>query len=267
VLVVVVQFCHRDWPRAAKLAHLLADLERRRRDDACLLFVRATDFTENSVMDRAIARCAEVFLVDNLVVRPDEPSRAAQWHNLGNWVEGSNILWTAAVGHVLKMDSRWQTAFFVDGGDSSPLHRDWLDILTEDHARTVAAGLSVTGALRSCRGVRHVNGNQVASRSFLAAHPEFTLVPSACQEWDVHHAATILPAARVSSVIYGGWHQYGVDSRHFDEVSRHSAWWHGCKDGNFVDEARSRVFAAVRPRPEIVDLGPAADLQSSRFSS
>jgi hypothetical protein len=253
--------------RAVKLAHLLADIERRRRDDVCVLFVRATDFTENVAMDQAIAKCAGKFWVDNLVVRPDEPSRAAQWHNLGEWIAGSNILWTAAVGHVLKMGLHVEAVFFADGGDGAPLHRDWVDILLEDHARTVQAGLSVTGALRDCRGVRHINGNQVVERPFLQAHPEFTVVPSVCQEWDVHHAATILPAARVSSLIYGGWNQFEDSPARLAEIARHSAWWHGNKCGNFVDLAREYVLGAERPRPEVVDLGRAVDLQSSRFSS
>jgi hypothetical protein len=267
VLVVVLQFCAKDWTRAAKLARLLADVERRRRDDVCLLFVRATDFTENRVMDDVVARCSEVFLTNHLLVRPDKPSRAAQWHNLGNWVEGSNILWTAAVEHFLQMHQQWQTVFFADGGDGAPLHRDWVDLMERDHARTVRAGLSVTGALRDCRGTRHVNGNQVVERSFLQSHPEFTEVPSACQEWDVYHAAAILPVARVSSVIYGGWHQFGATPSQMSEIARYSAWWHGCKDGNFVDLAREHVFGVGSRRPEIVDLGPAVDLQTSRFSS
>jgi len=267
VLVVALQYCHKDWLRAAKLAHLLADVERRRREDVCVLFVRATDVQPSRLMDDAIARCAEVFLVDHLVVRPDEPSRAAQWHNLGEWIAGSNILWTAAVEHILAMDPRWRTVFFVDGGDSAPLHRDWVDLLTADHALTVSRGLSVTGALRSCRGILHINGNQVVSRSFLEAHPEFTEVPAVCQEWDVHHAATILPAARVSSVIYGGWRQYGADMLRVGEISAHSAWWHGVKDGVFVDVAREHVLGPERPRPVLVDLGMAIELQSSRFSS
>jgi hypothetical protein len=267
VLVVVLQFCAKDWLRAAKLAHLLADVERRRRDDVCVLFVRASDFQENPVMDAAVARCAEVFLTNHLLVRPDKPSRADQWHNLGNWVEGSNILWTAAVEHVLQMSPRWQTVFFADGGDGVPLHRDWVDVMQEDHAATVRAGLHVTGALRQCRGVMHVNGNQVVERSFLAAHPEFTEIPTICQEWDVHHAAAILPVARVSSLIYGGWHQFGANPRQLAEIALHSAWWHGCKDGDFVDLARACVLGVERRRPELVDLGRASELQSSRFSS
>jgi hypothetical protein len=265
-VLVVLQFCSKDWTRAAKLARLLADVERRRRDDVCVLFVRASDFQENPVMDAAFARCSEVFVVDHLLVRPDKPSRAAQWRNLGNWVEGSNILWTAAVEHVLGMDPRWQSVFFVDGGDGTPLHRDWLDILLEDHGRTVSSGFSVTGALRECRGTRHINGNHVVERSFLAAHLEFTEVPSACQEWDVHHAAAILPAARVSSVIYGGWHQFGATPGQFAEISRYSAWWHGCKDDDFVDAARTHIFGSSHPPPDLVDLGRATELQSSRFS-
>lgn len=267
MLVVALQFCRKDWMRAAKLARLLADVEQRRRGDVCVLFVRAPDFAENPVMDRVFARCSEVFQVEHLLVRPDSPSRLAQWHNLGNWIEGSSILWTAAVERFLGMDARWTTVFFADGGDGAPLHRDWIDAFLEDHDKTVSAGLHVTGALRDCYGTLHVNGNQVVERAFLQAHPEFTEVPEVCQEWDVYHSSTVLPAARVSSLIYGGWHQYGADSRQLGEVARYSAWWHGCKDGNFVDLARDYVLGGDRPRPTLVDLGRAVDLQSSRFSS
>ena len=165
------------------------------------------------------------------------------------------------------MGSQWRVVFFADGGDGAPLHRDWADMVLEDHARTEAVGLQVTGALRDCRGTRHVNGNLVVSREFLEEHPELAVVPAVCQEWDVHHAGLILPAARISSLIYGGWRQFGASVAKVSEISRHSAWWHGCKDGNFVDVVREYLVGWERPWPEIVDLGRASELRSSRFSS
>lgn len=267
MLVVSLMFCHRDWLKASRLVCLLADLERRRRDDVTLLFVRANDFQENSVMDAAIARCAEVFRVENVFVRPDRPSRAAQWHNLGNWIEGSNILWSAVVEHVVrKMGPEWSTVFFADGGDGAPLHRDWVDILLEDHARTVGQGLQVTGGLRMCRGIKHVNGNVVMSRSFLVDHPEFVEVPGRCVEYDVHYVDTFLPAARGSSFIYCSWHQFGADQNQFASASEYAVWWHGCKDGDFVQKAREHL-ASDRPRPRLVDLGRAVSAEvDERYS-
>lgn len=268
MLVVAFMFCHRDWLKASRLARLLADLERRRRDDVTLLFVRATDFRENPVMDAAIARCAEVFRVENLIIRPDKPSRLAQWGNLGNWIEGSNIVWSGAVEHVVRnMAPEWSTVFFADGGDGAPVHRDWADILLEDHGRTEAQGLQVTGALRECRGIKHVNGNVVMSRSYLCEHPEFQEVPSQCQEYDVQYVDTFMPAARVSSLIYCGWHQFGADPFQFAAAGEHSVWWHGCKDGDFVDKARAHLFGLERPRPQLVDLGRAVTAEvDERFS-
>lgn len=263
---MALQFCHKDWLRAAKLANLLATLEGSRRGDVALLFVRASDFVENPVMDRVISRCSEVFRVEHVFARPDSPARRSMWPCLREWIEGSNILWTAAVEHVLGMGPQWGTVFFADGGDGAPMHRDWVNVVVADHAETVRRGLHVTGALRDCLGVLHVNGNHVVERSFLAAHPEFLDAPSVSQEWDVHHAATIVPAARVSSLVYGGWHQFGATPAQVEQVARHSAWWHGCKDGNFVDLVSEHVLADGRRLPEIVDLGPASDLRHSRFS-
>jgi hypothetical protein len=168
------------------------------------------------------------------------------------------------------MDPRWSTVFFADGGDGVPLHRDWVDVMWEDHQATVRAGLSVTGALRDFLGRRHVNGNMWVERDLLAAHPELAVVPEVrshpLEGWDVLGAPVFVPAARISSAVYCGWNQTGLRAGQFPEVAGHSAWWHGCKAGDFVDAAREYVLGGERPRPEIVDLGRASELQYSRFS-
>ena len=175
---------------------------------------------------------------------------------------------SAAVEHATqKMGPEWSAVMFADGGDGAPLHREWVDIVLEDHAKTIAQGLYVTGALRECRGIKHVNGNVVMSRSFLCDHPEFAEVPARCQEYDVYHVDTILPVARASSLFYCGWRQFGADPRQFAAASEHSAWWHGCKDGDFVDKARAHLFDRERTRPRLVDLGRAVTVEvDERYS-
>jgi hypothetical protein len=268
MLVVAVQFFTGDWFRAMKLARLLADFEQRRRDDVCLLFVRTTECPATRVLDDVVARCSEVFHVESLVVRPDTPERRERWGLLGRWPVGANVLWQGAVEYFLhRMDSRWSTLFTVDGGDSVPTCREWLDVLLEDHAKTVAAGLGVTGQVgMDGIGRWHVNLNQVVERTFLNAHPEVVEMPVGVHLWepiDMYRAGVFLPECRASTVIRSDWRYVGASLSDFTEVSRNSAWWHGCKDGNFVDLAREYVFGGGGPRSRPLDLGRATDFVAS----
>lgn len=141
------------------------------------------------------------------------------------------------------------------------MHRDWIDCLVADHAKTLEAGLSVTGSVfPDGIGRWHVNGNVVMERSFLEACPDVMEMPEEDVAWDVHQAPLILPHARSSTLVACGWRQVGVRLSHFPSVAEHSAWWHGCKDGNFVDMAREFIFQADRPLPQIEDLGKASSL-------
>lgn len=244
-----------------KLAKLLADLERQRRDDVCLLFVRTTECAVTSLLDATVARCAEIFQVEHLVLRPDTSARRERWDFLSNWPVGCNFLFAGAAEHfVCCMGSQWSTIFFVDGGDGVPLHRDWIDCLLTDHDKTLQAGLSVTGSVfPDGIGRWHVNGNVVMERSFLEACPEVLIMPDGRDAWDVHHAPLILQHARSSTLVACGWRQVGVSPFHFPAVAERSAWWHGCKDGNFVDMAREFIFKDG-PLPVIEDLGKASSL-------
>jgi hypothetical protein len=265
MLVVALQYYFGDWWRAMGLARLLADLERRRRDDVCLLFVRTTECPVTRILDETISRCSDSFHVESLVVRPDTPERVARWDKLGRWPVGSNVLWQGAVDYFLRrMDTRWTALFTVDGGDSVPTCREWLDVLLEDHSKTVAEGLGVTGQVGvDGLGRWHVNLNHVTERSFLEAHPEVLEMPSGTHLWepiDMYRASVFLPACRASTVIRSDWRYVGVSPSDFLEVSRSSAWWHGCKDGNLVDLAREHVLGGERPRPSPLDLGRATDV-------
>lgn len=253
-----------------KLARLLADVEARRRDDVCLLFVRTTECPVTRLLDDVIARCSEVFHVESLVIRPDTEARRARWGDLATWPVGCNVLWAGAAEYFLRMAEHWTTIFFVDGGDGVPLHREWVDVAVEDHARTLRAGLSVTGAVfRDGVGRWHANGNVFVERSFLQAHPEVLAMPEPREAWDVYYAPSVMPECRASTVVCCGWRQVGVHLGHFPAAAEHSAWWHGNKDGNFVDLARDYLLGGMSPqgpRPEVQDLGRASDLAAGATS-
>jgi hypothetical protein len=265
MLVVALQFFSGDWFRAAKLARLLADVEQRRRDDVCLLFVRTTECPATRLLDETVARCSEVFHVESLVVRPDTLERQERWDRLGRWPVGPNVLWTGAVEYFLRsMGPQWSTLFTVDGGDSVPLLRDWIDVLVADHARTVRAGLGVTGWVgKDGLGRWHVNLNLVAERTFLEAHGELLVMPAGehvSEPIDMYHADVFMPACRVSTVVRSDWRYVGARRADLEAVAAQSAWWHGCKDGNLVDLAREYVFGGERTRPVVLDLGRATVL-------
>jgi hypothetical protein len=272
MLVIALQFYVGDWYKSMKLARLLADLERRRRDDVCLLFVRTTECPASRYLNETVARCSEVFHVESLVVRSDTPERRERWGRLGTWPVGPNVLWTGAVEYFLRsMGSRWATLFTVDGGDSVPLHRDWADILVGDHAETVRGGLGITGWVgRDGLARWHVNLNLLASRSFLEAnHGELLAMPAGehlHEPVDMYHADLFLSACRASTVVRNDWRRAGARRAELEAVAGQSAWWHGCKDGNVIDLARAHVLGADRPRPEVLDLGRATDLAAGASS-
>lgn len=257
-----MQYYSRDCLKAMKLARLLADLERRCRDDVCLLFVQSTECPRTRYVDDTVARCSEVFHVERLVLRPDTEARRARWLDLGKWPVGPNVLWSGAAEHFLKgMHPRYDAIFFVDGGDGVPLHRDWLDVLRADHAETVRQGLQVTGAVfPDAIGRWHVNGNMAVERSFLADHPEVVELADSLEAWDAYYAKTFLAGARASSLVRCDWRRVGAKPEHFPAAAECSAWWHGCKDGNFVDLARAYLCYEERPVPRVLDFGRAADL-------
>lgn len=246
-----------------KLARLLADVELRRRSDVVMMLVRTEDAPGASVARDVLRYCSRSFAVEDLVLRPDTADMRAAWSLQGRWPWGCNLLWAGAVrhfrDHMDMLDS--DDVVTLDGGDGVPVHADWIDRISRDHAKTVVAGRSVTGCVfPDSIGRWHVNGNLVLRRSLLRCRPELLELPpldaGTESAWDCYHRRILMGECRASSVIRADWKVFGVRSHHLEEVSRSSAWWHGPKDGNLVDLARSHL-AVDRPGPELVDYGPA----------
>jgi hypothetical protein len=264
VLAIAVQFYTGDWYKCVKLARLLSDLEHRRRDDVCLLFVRTTECPVTHLLDDAIARCSEVFHVERVVLRPDTPGRRERWDKLDRWPTGCNVLWQGAVEYFLRMDPRWGSLFTVDGGDGVPLCQDWLDLLVEDHARTIRGGQLATGWVgRDGLGKWHANLNMVWDRQFFARHPEVLEMPGGDDLYepvDMYRSGVILSECRASSIVRNDWRFLGSRPEILSRIVEHSAWWHGCRDGDLVDKARAFIFGGQRARPAPLDLGRAVDV-------
>lgn len=265
MLVIALQFYPGDFYRSMKLALLLRDLEPRRRDDVALLFVRTSELVGGRILEDVMSRCSEIFRAQSVVLGPDTPGRRERWPELNRWPVGCNVLWQGAVDHFLNhMDPRWSSFFSVDGGDSVPLCREWLDVLVEDHAETVRRGLGVTGQVAvDGLGRWGVNLNAVYERSFFLEHPEVGEMPAGPDvraAIDTYRAPVILPACRGSTVIRSDWKMVGVRREHFSVLSGHSAWWHGCKDGALVETARRFIAEHPEARPVVLDHGRALDV-------
>jgi hypothetical protein len=108
-----------------------------------------------------------------------------------------------------------------------------------------------------------VNGNMLLERNFFTSHPEVLIMPplGVGEAWDVHHATSFLSSCRASSSVHCNWREVGVRPEFFAGVAESAVWWHGVKDGNFVDEAGHFVDRTpVGSRPMLIDFGPALDL-------
>ena len=264
MLSIALQFYGGDWYKAMKLARLLADVEQNRRDDIALMFVRTDECPKNGLITETIRRCAEIFQVEDVILHPDTPEHEAKWWALNKWPIGCNILWAGAISHFLKnMDPRWTTIFTVDGGDGVPLHREWANLMIKDHLHTLHSNLEVTGRVfKDGLGRWHANGNMVIERSFVQQHPEVLDMPDDRTAWDVWHADKILPHCRSSSAVRCDWKVVGLQPDVFPLAAKNAAWWHGYKDGHFVDMARKFIFSGTaadlgNASPTISDFGRA----------
>ena len=231
-----------------------------------LLFVRTTMCPNGKIISEVMRKCAEVFSVEDVVIRPDTPERRMRWNDLGKWPVGCNVLWQGAVKHFLQMDSHWSSVFTVDGGDGVPLYRDWIELLAKDHQETLDSGLLVTGDIRRDGiGRWHVNGNLIVERSFLDAHPEVLVMPEPREAWDTYYSSTYLPVSRGSSAFCCGWRRMGLRPEFFPAIAEKSVWWHGYKDGHLVDLARKFIFSEPTARfPSVVDRGSALDIMRNK---
>lgn len=275
-LVVAVQFCQADRYRTARLLDLMCRLGTRR-DDVAVMLVRTDEFSLAGPVAEAAARCAEIFQVADVIVRRDAGPGSARLGWRSRWDLGCAAVWEGAADYFIRvMHPRWSTIFFVDGGNGVPLHRDWIGLVLADHERTLEAGRLVTGSVfRDPSGRSRLSANLVVEWHLFQFAPYILTEVEPEETWGSYYESLIAPHTRASSLVRYDQGLVAPTPEMFARAAETSAWWHGCRSGNFVDLAREHLLAAGEypgavgggpaprcpgPAPTILDLGPATDL-------
>lgn len=251
-MILALRFSAESQAQAMKLARLLADLEPKPRQDVLLAFTHKTmDVLDLRLFDDTFLYCSRKFQV----------TRAAVGTDSRGWPWGPNDMWIRTVDYFateFKRGLKYTSIFVIDGNDSAPLHPKWIDLVKNEHARTLALERRVTGAANrlDTRG-EHVNANMVVEFSFWNDHPELVMpVPEKgrrSKAHDVYYGKTFLKNASTSSIVCNEWRSRGITREIMDERATRSAWLHGYKDENLCDVARQRLsnLPADTPLPII----------------
>ena len=253
-MILALQYCKTDVSRSMKLARLLADLERDFRSDVTLAFVHGSGTPNTLEVDSAIVHCSVKFPVMQV---------ALESVALSGWPDGCNEAWIGLMGRLSSLFEAGRivdsSVFCVDADDGVPLHNNWIDLLKEEHSRTLGQGKLVTGVLGDdVDGVSHVNGNLVLDLAIIRKYPQLLVLPPHDRGWDTYYASFVVPESSTSTVVRNDWRTEGASASMMELHSRTSIWWHGCKDDEFCGVARNYLLDRLHGEstfPELIRSG------------
>jgi len=250
-MILALQYCENDIARSMKLAVLLADLEPSYRSDVLLALVRDSSFSPTVPRVESIAHyCSAKFRVEQIVLPQADRG----------WPRGPNQQWAGMMELFLSRqlaagigNHHYDTIFVFDGGDGVPLHRNWIELLLAEHARTIAQGKLITGTLGIDNTKRfHINGNMVMETAIWQELPEIHDCPDH-DSWDCYHYQDFLPHASLSTIVRNDWRYRTEPTRdHLANLAKSSVWWHGCKSEALCDVARAYLLETREPTPPIL---------------
>lgn len=238
-MILALQYCENDFARSMKLAKLMADLEPSHRQDVVLALVRDSSFAPPSAAVCSVANyCSSKFSVEQVILPQSDQG----------WPRGPNRQWSGMMEHFSQMracgsDRRYDTIFVFDGGDGVPLHREWIDLLMTEHARTLAEEKLITGTLGIDNTNRfHINGNLILETEIWQKLTELHDCPDH-DAWDCYHSQSFYPHASLSTIVRNDWRYQSEPTRDvLSAFSRESVWWHGCKSKLLHDVVRSHLL-------------------------
>lgn len=180
-LLIAMQFYHGDRTDAMRVARLMADVEKERREDVEFCFAARFD-TQH---DPATVQ----YVQSKFPVRIFTSTRKGT-----GWPDGCNDLWHELMGWAYLMvregHADWEAVMTVES-DSCPLSRDWISRLMAEwdqqkkrDAELVACGCVIKNGDPS---YTHVNGNALFAYDILMRVNGFWGTPHA-KSWDVYHA-------------------------------------------------------------------------------
>ena len=242
-MIVALQYYEGDQQRAFSLARLLADIEPSPRDDVLLALVCQPDTPPSEAADFTIRYCALKFPVIHVVSH-----RGAIGHP-----EGCGQLWAGTMEHFNGLSKQKLTPhdsiLTLDGSDGVPLHLNWLNLMIEEHSRTLASGKLISGSpynLWDCP--LHVNPNAIFHLSILDRCPSLRTIPkpngTLFTHFDIYHRRAMLNNASLSSLVRTDWHGAGnsMSLELIRDRSSEAIWLHGYKDESLYEIARQHLF-------------------------
>ena len=252
-LAVVLSYWAGDEPQAMALARVLADLEPAKRGDVVLVFLRDAECPDSQALNETARYCSRSFSIMKAV-----SGRLGKAHPAG-----ANAIWGGGMELLARIRRngalRLSTVFLCEP-DGGPLCPDWIDRLKAAHARTLASGKRITGAVAefSQCGL-HVNGNMVMELDVWDDHPSLHVTPDWCP-WDVYHRKVLMAECRPSNVIRNEYDSYGWSMASLAGMGKEEvAWLHGSRDGSVLEYAR-RLAARVVRDGEVAPPEPSTDL-------
>jgi hypothetical protein len=241
-IVIALQFYAGDQDRALRVARLIAAIEPRFRDDVTFCFARRFDVEMSPELWAASLEVGRKFKVMHV-----RSKREGVGHPAGSFGIWAGTLDALAEGWA-SGSLRAHSAFMIEA-DGVPLRADWIDIIIEEHRKTIAAGKRITGA-EMIEGTPHANGGLAMAFSCWLDRPSLHRCPEA-QAFDLFHAPVILSETRFSGRIRN---VYGA-SRWSDEsirnMARECVWLCSSKDNSALEFAERTLPRRVRKTTEV----------------
>jgi hypothetical protein len=251
-MICALMYCEADLPESMELARLLADVEPVFQHDFRLALVSQPGTPRPALVDRTVGHCERRFEVDVVT----SPLGAA------GWPVGCTALWFGTCLHYHDLYTRGllgphRSIVTLDANDGAPLHKNWISLLRELHARARTCGKTVVGAPYYIdRCPLHMNSNALFDFDFFAETHVLDDVPrydgTQYTHYDIYHASTMLPHALLSSAVRTDWHGAGdkATPELLAERSREAVWLHGYKDADFRWRIREHLERDL-PQPTL----------------
>ena len=246
-MIVALQYYEGDRERTMSLARLLADLEPTPRTDVTLALVSQPDTPMTTLTTETIKHCERKFPVIHVA-----SARGAHGHPMA-----CTALWTGMMEH-FHAHAPHEAVLALDGGDCVPLHRDWIDLMLQEHRRTLSEDKLITGSPYWLGGCPlHVNPNAIFQVSVWDKEPSLQTPPvydgTILTHFDIFHRRAMLTNASLSSVVHTDWQGAGnrISRSLMAERARSSVWLHGYKDAELHDTARRHLSSEIGFHPVI----------------
>ena len=149
----------------------------------------------------------------------------------------------------------------LDGGDGVPLHRSWIDLTIEEHAKTLKNKKLITGTPSPQDPIAycplHVNPNAIFHLSIWNKEPSLCTIPKSngtlFNHFDIYHRRIMLNNASLSSVIKTDWRGNGkhINPNLMQREAARAVWLHGYKDDDLYSIAREHLLAPESVSPNI----------------